>query len=239
MTAEKLEPESYSPSPPFPDLFLDDVFTLETPRLFLRWPKASDIPALVLLAGDARVSRDHAVLPHPYKREDGEKFVAHARAVNAEGLGLQLAIGMRGAPDKLIGCVGLRIRPNGEVSLGYWLGVEHWGQGLATEAAHAILDALFLYTGLESVIAEVRVANDASRKVLARCGFQYEGSGMVERPAFKDVVAADCYRITRSVAFTRAFAHQGDPKDPVAAAAGTFMLGTKGKPTRPSLGDKS
>ena len=46
------------------------------------------------------------------------------------------------------------------------------------------------------------------------------------------IAEAECYRITRSVAFTRAFAHQGDPKDPVAAAAGTFMLGTKGKLTR-------
>jgi uncharacterized protein (TIGR00369 family) len=50
----------------------------------------------------------------------------------------------------------------------------------------------------------------------------------------KPVIAeAECYRITRSVAFTRAIAHQGDPKDPVAAAAGTFMLGTKGRVTRP------
>src|SRR5262245_39548470 len=46
------------------------------------------------------------------------------------------------------------------------------------------------------------------------------------------IAEAECYRITRSVAFTRAFAHQGDPKDPVAAAAGTFMLGTKGRATR-------
>ena len=46
------------------------------------------------------------------------------------------------------------------------------------------------------------------------------------------IAEAECYRITRSVAFTRAFAHQGDPRDPVAAAAGTFMLGTKGEATR-------
>jgi acyl-coenzyme A thioesterase PaaI-like protein len=52
----------------------------------------------------------------------------------------------------------------------------------------------------------------------------------------KPVIAeAECYRITRSVAFTRAFAHQGDPRDPVAAAAGTFMLGTKGEVTRSQL----
>jgi uncharacterized protein (TIGR00369 family) len=45
------------------------------------------------------------------------------------------------------------------------------------------------------------------------------------------IAEAECYRITRSVAFTRAIAHQGDAKDPVAAAAGTFMLGTKGAVT--------
>ena len=42
-------------------------------------------------------------------------------------------------------------------------------------------------------------------------------------------------RISRHVVqqrINRAFAHQGDPKDPVAAAAGTFMLGTKGEATR-------
>jgi uncharacterized protein (TIGR00369 family) len=49
------------------------------------------------------------------------------------------------------------------------------------------------------------------------------------------IAEAECYRLTRSVAFTRAFAHQGDAKDPVAAAAGTFMLGTKGQVTRPEL----
>ena len=50
-------------------------------------------------------------------------------------------------------------------------------------------------------------------------------------PGMPVIAEAECYRMTRSVAFTRAFAHQGDPKDPVAAAAGTFMLGTKGKVT--------
>ena len=49
------------------------------------------------------------------------------------------------------------------------------------------------------------------------------------------IAEAECYRITSSVAFTRAFAHHGDAADPIAAAAGTFMLGTKGKVTRPQM----
>jgi uncharacterized protein (TIGR00369 family) len=35
---------------------------------------------------------------------------------------------------------------------------------------------------------------------------------------------AECYRLTRRVAFVRGLAHDGDPADPVAHLAGTFML---------------
>lgn len=35
---------------------------------------------------------------------------------------------------------------------------------------------------------------------------------------------ADCYRMTRSIAFVRGQAHDGDPADPVAYVVGTFMF---------------
>lgn len=34
----------------------------------------------------------------------------------------------------------------------------------------------------------------------------------------------ECYRVARQVAFVRGIAHDGDPGDPVAHVAGTFML---------------
>lgn len=44
----------------------------------------------------------------------------------------------------------------------------------------------------------------------------------------RDVIAeATCYKVTRNVAFVRAFAHHGDAADPIASASGTFMLATK------------
>lgn len=41
----------------------------------------------------------------------------------------------------------------------------------------------------------------------------------------QDVVAhADCYKLTRNVAFVRALASHGDASDPIASAQGTFIL---------------
>ncbi len=39
----------------------------------------------------------------------------------------------------------------------------------------------------------------------------------------------ECYRITRSISFVRGQAHDGDPDDPLAHVAGTFMF--TGRPT--------
>jgi uncharacterized protein (TIGR00369 family) len=36
--------------------------------------------------------------------------------------------------------------------------------------------------------------------------------------------AAECYRMTRSIGFARAVAYHDDPGDPIASAAGAFML---------------
>jgi uncharacterized protein (TIGR00369 family) len=56
--------------------------------------------------------------------------------------------------------------------------------------------------------------------------------------AGRDVLArATCFRTTKNVAFTRAFAFHDDEQDPIAAAAGTFMLSTKiGNPSLPRSG---
>jgi len=43
----------------------------------------------------------------------------------------------------------------------------------------------------------------------------------------RDVVAsAECYHLGRNVAFVRGTAHHGDPDEPIASCAGSFMIGT-------------
>ncbi|MCE2931767.1 MAG: GNAT family N-acetyltransferase [Hyphomicrobiales bacterium] len=182
----------------FPDLFRDDVFTLETARLFLRWPKLSDAAEIVLLAGDRRVAEMTSHVPHPYPPEAAPTFILAARDGNANGATLRLAIAPRKMPQKLIGMVGLEPADEGGArELGYWLGMPYWGKGLMTEAAQAILDVAFLYADMPAVRASVRVVNPASRKVLEHCGFQFEGGGMVTRSVTGENVSADHYCLSR------------------------------------------
>ena len=43
------------------------------------------------------------------------------------------------------------------------------------------------------------------------------------RPGHTVIGRGECYRLTRSIAFVRGQAHDGDPADPLANVAGTFM----------------
>lgn len=53
------------------------------------------------------------------------------------------------------------------------------------------------------------------------------------KPGEDLIVHAECYKLTRNVAFVRGIAHQGDRSDPVAASTAAFMMGTPSTP-RPS-----
>ncbi len=182
----------------FPDLTRDDVFRLETRRLWLRWPRLADAQAIVRLAGEKAVADMTARIPHPYTPEDAERFVYHARRANTAGEGLTLAITPKGRPSALVGCVGIEPGPeDGRPHLGYWLGAPHWSHGYATEAARALIDAFFAYTEQREVVSAARVINPASRRVLEKCGFAYQGSGLMAFQARGGLFPVDHLRLDR------------------------------------------
>ncbi len=60
-------------------------------------------------------------------------------------------------------------------TLGYWIGEAHARRGYMTEAVGAIRDHAFGPLGLSRLEAACLPENAASRAVLERCGFKYEG----------------------------------------------------------------
>ena len=184
----------------FPDLTRDDVFRLETRRLWLRWPRQADAQAVVCLAGERAVADMTALIPHPYPPHEADRFILEARRSNAEGGGLQLAIVPKGR--SAVGMIGVAPAPDGfcdagRPHLGFWVGAPYWGQGFATEAALALVDAYFAYAGGDDLTAAARVVNTASRRVLEACGFTHQGEALMTFPARGGVFPVHRFRLDR------------------------------------------
>ena len=181
----------------FPELTRDDVFRLETARLWLRWPRAADAAAIVALAGEKVVADMTSVIPHPYLPEHGHAFVRDSRLANGEGRRLTLAVTPRSRPGELIGIVGIACDVEPVPFLGYWIGTPYWGEGLATEAARALVDAYFAYSPGRELTAAVRVINPGSRRVLEKCGFASVGQGLKAFRARGGALPVDHFRLDR------------------------------------------
>jgi RimJ/RimL family protein N-acetyltransferase len=182
----------------FPDLATDDVFRLETKRLWLRWPRVADAPAVQRYSSRWEVASMTARIPHPYPEGEAERFIFVAREANAMGRDLILAIQPIGGNREAIGMISLESRLQDRLTLGYALAPEAWGKGLATQAAAAIVEAGFALTGTVEMLASVRVENAASRRVLEKCGFEHLGTAMQGAPARGIMVRCDQFRLARA-----------------------------------------
>ncbi len=84
----------------------------------------------------------------------------------------------RAADDALLGGITLSNLRRGvaqTATLGYWIGAAHARQGYVTEALGAVLEFAFQRLGLHRVEAACLPGNEASRRLLLKCGFQEEG----------------------------------------------------------------
>lgn len=152
---------------------LPDRPRLVTPRLVLRHPEHRDADAIVAAIGDRDVARRLARVPHPYGPGDAAFFLN--RIVPHEWV---WAI-TRSHDDTLIGAVGLTPSETTDVAeLGYWLGRSHWGSGIATEAAQAVLAFGFGALALRTITSGYFLSNPASGRVLEKLGFVETGPAM-------------------------------------------------------------
>lgn len=148
-------------------------FCLQLKNSQIRNFAPADVESLVESANDKEVAsflRDG--FPHPYTHHDATWWIAHARAGDPV---THFAIAVDG---KAVGGVGL-IRQEDvarkSAEIGYWLGRNYWGRGIATEVVNAFSTYVMNAFDLNRVYAMAFEGNTASTRVLEKAGFQFEG----------------------------------------------------------------
>ena len=148
---------------------------LETERLTLRHLEVGDLDALYRLYRDPQIRRHfpEGTLTLDETREELEWFL-HGHPERPE-LGLWGAIERRsGAFLGRCGLLPWEIEGVPEVELAYLIDKSRWGEGLATEAAHGIIQYARDRLGLKRLICLIMPGNAASAAVATKVGMAFE-----------------------------------------------------------------
>ena len=153
---------------------------IETERLTLRLPQHADFrawtelrreSAAFLIPWEPAWSDDHL------SRASFTARVHWAARAEAQGTGLPLFL-VRRADERLVGAITLdniRRGPAQAGTLGYWVGAPFARQGYMREAILALVHHAFTTVDLSRIEAACLPENAASRGLLEKAGFKYEG----------------------------------------------------------------
>ena len=147
---------------------------IETERLLLRPFALDDVDDVLGYAGDSEWARYLAFIPKPFARPQAERFVAQ-RIVRDWNQRPTWAITR---DHRVIGGLGLQLEANHRsATINYGIARTHWGRGLATEAAQAVVDAAFdTWPTLNRIESFTDARNTASLRVMAKLGMQREAT---------------------------------------------------------------
>ncbi len=149
---------------------------LTSKRLLLRPLQSSDASTVQTLAGDYRIAAMTESIPHPYEYRMATSWIASLTPGWEKQTHATFAICSK-PTQILIGCCGLIInRKHNRGTLGYWMGVEHWGQGYCTEAARELLHFGFTGLHLHRIEAQHLTKNPASGAVMQKIGMTHNAT---------------------------------------------------------------
>lgn len=147
---------------------------LTTARLVLDSVTADDTDRVFEYCQDAQI-RQFVPIPDPYTRASAEYFTGQYVADSQEGAFTFWAI-RDAASREFLGTIELRNMLAAGASVGYWLGAEHRGSGIMTEALAAVLEFAFGEGGRQRVEWEAVTGNVGSAISAQRAGLRFEGT---------------------------------------------------------------
>jgi len=161
------------------------VVILETKRLLLRRQMIEDLDDLWALYCNPEITK--YIPDAPRSREEAREELEWHMNGHPRFPELGLWATIHKETGKFIGRCGLlpwTIDGQSEVEVAYTIAQEYWGQGLATEAAQAILNYGFEHLSLSRLISLIDSENIASQKVAEKIGMAFEKEGRDENGSF-------------------------------------------------------
>jgi ribosomal-protein-alanine N-acetyltransferase len=152
-----------------------DQPVLPTERLTLRPFIPDDAFDIERLAGMREIADTTLTIPHPYPHGAAAAWIlTHAPAWEA-GTAATFAIVEREG-GRLVGVTSLTIKSeHRRAELGYWIALDRWNHGYATESNQRLIDFGFEVLGLHRIEARHFIRNPASGRVMVKLGMQFEG----------------------------------------------------------------
>ncbi|MAU51551.1 MAG: 30S ribosomal protein S5 alanine N-acetyltransferase [Roseovarius sp.] len=153
---------------------------IETERLTLRPPAMADFrdwSGLRAESADFLMPWEPAWAEDHLSRKGFSNRVWWAQRAVSQGTALPLFL-IRREDRALLGAITLdniRRGPAQAGTLGYWIGARHARQGYMREAIAAVVHHAYERLDLSRLEAACLPENHASRGLLERCGFKYEG----------------------------------------------------------------
>lgn len=147
---------------------------LTTARLLLRELRPDDAADVLVFRGDPYVQRFNS---EPLKTlQQAAVFIEEAHNQRTTQAGIGWAITRRGQ-DRVLGGVSLHAwdKYHRRAEVGYDLARAFWGQGIGTEAVHAVVDFGFAHLDLHRIEAATIADNHESVNLLKKLGFRLEG----------------------------------------------------------------
>ena len=159
---------------------MDDQPTLTTARLTLRPFLADDAFDIERLAGVREIADTTLTIPHPYPHGAAAEWILTHAPAWEKGTAATFAV-VENESGRLVGVAALMIKPDHRrAELGYWIALDRWNQGYATESNQRLVDFGFEDLGLHRIEARHFLRNPASGRVMLKLGMKAEG---VERDA--------------------------------------------------------
>lgn len=172
---------------------------METERLILRPFAMEDADAMFRnWASDPEVTR-YLTWPTYGKKETADIILSQWTAAYEDPGFYQWAIELKSL-GQAVGSMSV-VFHNDKVRIahmGYCIGSQWWGQGIATEALREVLDFLFDEVGFNRVEALHDTNNPASGAVMRKCGMKYEGTFRQYIRSNQGIGDACCYAILAS-----------------------------------------